>query len=148
MCLRGVSSLQKQWLDEQRGSDIAVFVVWSDQLGAQPRYVADAARLMPDSRARQYWDGQEVIGRAYQTLAMDGRTFTLDAPAWDVWMLFDRDAAWRSTPPKPAWWEHQLYALPHERQLNPERFAAKAQTLRAPAEPKRPPKSGTDSPKP
>ncbi len=88
---------------------------------------------MPDPRARHYWDGDRLVGRAYQrSLSADGQTFELDVPAWDVWLLFDRDARWEdSGPPQPVWWEHQLAGggLPAERRLDSERFAAKAAEL-------------------
>jgi hypothetical protein len=93
---------------------------------------------MPDSRARHYWDGREAMGRLYETLELDGKALSIGVPAWDVWMLFDRDTEWKTTPPKPAWWEHQLHGLPEERHLDPERFAAKAKALAARAKPKRP----------
>ena len=134
MCLRGVSSLQEEWLDARRGDDVAVFVVWSDQLGAAPRHVAEAAELMRDPRARHYWDGGRVVGKAYQnSLEAGGTNFMIGTEAWDVWLLFDGDAVWGdSGPPVPVWWEHQLgrAGLPPDRQLDPERFAAKAVELR------------------
>jgi hypothetical protein len=46
--------------------------------------------------------------------------------AWDVWMLYGRGVRWEGqTPPRPDWWEHQLYRMPPERSLDPERFARK-----------------------
>ena len=133
--MRGVSSLYKQWLATQPGDDIAVFVVWSDQVGAQARHIPEAAELIPDPRARHYWDGDRAIGRAFQTLTADGGAVRLSIEAWDVWLLFDRDARWTdSGPPQPAWWEHQLRELWDSqpgRRLTGERFAAKAAELRA-----------------
>jgi hypothetical protein len=111
-----------------------VFVVWSDQLGAAPRHVAAAAELMPDQRARHYWDGDRLLGRAYQTrLEAGGKVFELRREAWDVWLLFDRDVRWgEHGPPKPSWWEHQSSGrLPSERHLDPERFAVQAKKLLA-----------------
>ncbi len=130
--MRGVSSLQEQWLDRQDSDEIAVFVVWSDQLFAGIRHVPEAAALMPDRRTRHYWDGDRVLGGAYQDrLAAGGEVFELRSEAWDVWLLFDRDARWgEDGPPQPSWWEHQLGGgLPPERRLDAERFAAKAGDL-------------------
>lgn len=130
--MRGVSSQQKQWLDKQDSVDIAVFVVWSDQLGAAPRDVDEAAKLMPDRRARHYWDGERILGGAFQDrLEMDGRTFKLESEAWDLYLLFDRDAYWGEQGlPEPSWWEHQLFGqVPAERHLDAERFAAQAAKL-------------------
>lgn len=131
--MRGVASLQEEWLEEHPNDDVAVFVVWSDQLGARPRHVPEATELIPDRRARHYWDGEKVLGRAYQrSLAVGERTFPLGSPAWDVWLLFDAEARWSDEgPPRPVWWEHQLGGgrLPAERRLDPDRFAAKASEL-------------------
>ena len=124
--------MQKKWLDEDNGSDIAVFVVWSPQLGAEIKHVAEAAELIPDPRARHYWDGDMVIGGQYQALLHpDGKELTLGSPAWDVWLLFGPDVRWDGDQaPKPTWWEHQLRGMPEDVKLDPERFAEKAAQLR------------------
>jgi len=123
--------LQKKWLDEDRSDEIAVYVVWSPQLGAQEKHASDAAELVPDKRAHHYWDGAMVIGSHYQTLTHpDGTDLTLGSPAWDVWMLFEPDARWEvGRAPEPAWWEHQLGGMPDDVRLDPERFAVKATEL-------------------
>lgn len=113
-------------MTEHPDQDVAVYVVWSSQLGAEERHVPEAATLMPDPRARHYWDPEMAVGRAYQAF------LEIPQPAWDVWMLFGRDARWTGTdPPEPAWWEHQLSGagLPAERVLDPDRFARKAAAL-------------------
>lgn len=54
----------------------------------------------------------------------------LESPAWDVWLLYDRNATWGEDPmPAPAWWEHQLQSLPPDRRLAPERYAREAARL-------------------
>ena len=111
-----------------------MFVVWSDQVFAGPRHVAEAAALMPDRRAQHLWDGDRVVGSAYQRrLAAGGKVHELESEAWDVWLLFDRSARWgEHAPPQPSWWEHQLRGrLPADRQLEPQRFARKARELLA-----------------
>ena len=105
-------------------TNVAVYIVWSPQVGAKEKHVGSAAGLVPDPRARHYWDGERLIGTAYQPI------LGLSAPAWDVWMLFDKAAVWReNTPPKPAWWEHQLSAGPSDLHLDPKRFAERAKAL-------------------
>ena len=101
-------------------------MVWSSQLGAEERHVPEAATVMPDPRATHYWDPEMLVGKAYQSY------LKIPEPAWDVWMLFGREARWSEAgPPEPAWWEHQLggLGLPPERQLDPDRFAMKAAGL-------------------
>jgi hypothetical protein len=118
-------------LDTQAGDDIAVFVVWSDQVGGAPRHVPDAAALMPDRRAHHYWDGDRVMGRAYRILKTESKTIDVGTEAWDVWLLFDQEATWSAdSPPQAVWWEHQLRVPPPERMLDPARFAGKAAELR------------------
>jgi len=54
---------------------------------AQAKHTASATALISDARARHYWGGGELIGRAYQPfvgLASAGR---------DTWMPSD-DEAW------------------------------------------------------
>ena len=115
--------LERTWLAKQPSRDIAVYMVWSDQRGARERNVTGAATLMADPRVKHFWDGQEVVGTAFQPV--------LDAPvpAWDVWMLFGRDAVWTDPAPAPSWWETQLGGLSQDRQLDGARFARKASQL-------------------
>lgn len=103
---------------------MSVYVVWSTQLGARESHVPEATTLMNDPRVRHYWDPELVVGDA---VAGD---LGLSEPAWDVWLLYGRDARWEgSGPPEPDWWEHQLHGLPEERHLDPSRFAEKARQL-------------------
>ena len=123
--MHGAVALRDSWLKKDTSSNIAVYVVWSDQLGASEGNVASATSLIPDARARHYWDGNELLGKAYQPM------LGLPAAAWDTWMLFDRDVVWRDdSPPKPAWWEHQLGRGPPELHLDPKRFASHAEALK------------------
>ena len=100
---------------------MAVYVVWSSQVGGKERHVGKAAELVPDHRVLHYWDAGQAVGKAFQPILQ-----TPEA-AWDVWMLFDRQVRWEGeAPPRPAWWEHQLYRMPPELMLDPGRFARKA----------------------
>ena len=111
-------------MEKDSSADVAVYVVWSSQVGGEERHVDKAAQIVPDPRARHYWDGDQNVGKAFQPI--------LETPeaAWDVWMLFDRGIRWEGdTPPRPAWWEHQLYDMPPERHLDGARFATKAREL-------------------
>lgn len=103
---------------------MAVYVVWSSQSGAEEQNVADAAALVSDRRTRHYWDAGQLAGKAFQPI------LGTSDPAWDVWILFDRQARWEGeAPPRPVWWEHQLYGMPTERLLDPGRFASKAREI-------------------
>jgi hypothetical protein len=88
--------------------------------------------LMSDPRVRHYWDSDRGVGRAFRVLDLGDRKIDLETDAWDVWLLFDKDVTWEAdTPPRPAWWEHQLRIPVPERTLDAARFARKAQELRS-----------------
>jgi hypothetical protein len=70
--------------------------------------------LVPDRRVRDYWDPDEVLGRAYQ------RTLPTPGPAWDVYLLFRRDVRWTAKlPPEPDYWMHQLSGVTNAPRLDP-----------------------------
>ena len=86
-----------------KSPDLAAFVVWVPQLGARQGNVADATRIVQDSRASQYWDPNDVLGNAFAPV------LGLNEPAWDVYMLFKHGDVWRkSGVPKPDYWMQQL----------------------------------------
>ncbi|MGH7533761.1 MAG: hypothetical protein ACREL4_10755 [Gemmatimonadales bacterium] len=123
-CLNGATKLQSAWLAKDTSTNIAVFVVWSPQLGAEEKHVAGASGLMPGPRVHHFWDPNELAGKAYQPM------LKLSEAAWDTWMVFDKNAMWRDgAPPTPAWWEHQLDSGPPNLLLDPARFAAHAEAL-------------------
>lgn len=85
-----------------------------------------AAALVTDRRARHYWDPDMAVGSLYQD------DLGLPEPAWDVWLLFGREAKWGEGGPGAAWWEHQIRGLPDSRWLDPQRFAHRAGALASP----------------
>lgn len=99
-------------------------MVWLPELGAQLKNVAPAAVLVSDSRAKQYWDPDEVVGTKY------GRVLGIDGPAWDVYMLFRAGMTWqRDEPPKPDFWMHQLGGITNAPRLDPDEFARRTAQL-------------------
>ncbi|MCM2270199.1 MAG: hypothetical protein NDJ75_08855 [Thermoanaerobaculia bacterium] len=111
-------------------------MVWSDQMRGDAEDVPRARALMPDPRARHFWDGDRFAGRSFQSLPHGEDTIRGDDALWDVWLLFASDARWKQgePPPAPVWWEHQLQGMPPERRLDAKRFAAKAMELVATAQ--------------
>jgi hypothetical protein len=119
--LFGVSELERRWLEQRRQADVRVYVVWVPMLGAEERDVPEASRLASDPRVRQYWDGGNVLGAAYQTV------LGLDATAWDVYLLYGRHQTWNeTTPPKPVFWMHQLHGVTQAPTLDAPVFAREA----------------------
>ena len=90
-----------------------VFVVWVPELGGQEKHVPAAAKLIADSRAIHFWDGNSVLGKAYQQILKTPGT------AWDVYLVFAPETQWTNgPPPKPVFWMHQLSKITHAPRLD------------------------------
>jgi hypothetical protein len=122
--MRGAVALENAWLKKDTLPDVAVYVVWSPQLGAKENNVASATTLVPDPRAKHYWDEQMLVGSAYQSFVGSS------GAAWDTWMVFDKNAMWRGDSiPRPAWWEHQMSSGPPALMLDADRWTSHAIAL-------------------
>lgn len=85
-------------LDKVKGEDIAVYAVWLPILGLDSKAsMPMATKSFSDPRVRQYWDGKADLSRSYSPV------FKTEEVVWDVYMLFDRQAEWKDTPPSPVY---------------------------------------------
>jgi len=126
MCLRGASEIQSEVLEQIRDPDVHVYAVYLPILrGDREESVPTAITRLPDSRASYFWDGSGEMAHAYS------RVLRLPAgrPAWDVYLLFGREADWKSEPPVPNYWMHQLGGLSSERRLDGRQFADETSRL-------------------
>jgi hypothetical protein len=111
-------------LQQNQDQRLAAYVVWVPELRAQLKDVASATALVPDHRAKHYWDPDEIVGIKY------GRVLKIDRPAWDVYMLFPTGTVWnRDEPPQPNFWMHQLGGVTNAPRLDPDEFAKRAAQL-------------------
>jgi hypothetical protein len=105
-------------LEKLEGEPLDVFVVWIPAI-AGDRYEAtdNAMSLIPDARARHYWDGGQALGEALSpTLGIRAKM------AWDVYVLFGKDAKWIEGPPAPTAWMHQKFGEDPALELNEEQL--------------------------
>ncbi len=105
-------------LEELAGEPIDVFVVWIPAIESD-RFEAteNAMMLIPDERARHYWDGAQALGEALSpTLGIRAKM------AWDVYVVYDEAAEWGDAPPKPLSWLHQKAGEDEALELNEERL--------------------------
>ena len=103
-------------LEELAGEPIDVFVVWIPAIESD-RFEAteNAMMLIPDERARHYWDGAQALGEALSpTLGIRAKM------AWDVYVVYDEAAEWGDAPPKPLSWLHQKAGEDEALELNEE----------------------------
>lgn len=98
--------------------------MWVPSLPAdkEDRVPAATGRIA-DERASHYWDGEGNLKLAYQ------RVTKIDRPAWDVYYAYGRDAEWKTDPPAPDYWQHQLRGLPSEQMLNADKLAEEMRKL-------------------
>lgn len=117
MCLRGASEVQTKVLERVGSPDLRAYAVWVPILLPDVEVsVPSATRRMKDPRVTHFWDGDAEVVRAGAALLRLG-----DKPAWDVYLVFDRDARWGEQLPAPAYWMHQINLDP-ERTLDGDEF--------------------------
>ena len=110
--------------------NLRIFVVWSSRYPGDNRTKAIAAtKNVPDSRSLHFWYADASLSKRYgQILGLsDGKQFT-----WDTYMVFDADATWNDSPPKPHNWMHQMgkaLGSDHPRWLDGDRFRESVSAL-------------------
>ena len=88
---------------QDSGGEVKVAVVWINVLESDDADAARAAQaLFGDRRVRQFWDPEQLAGRAW------GKALVLNPIAWDVYLLFDPNSSWSGPAPLPSQWFHQL----------------------------------------
>ncbi|HEX4019976.1 MAG TPA: hypothetical protein VHX63_02430 [Acidobacteriaceae bacterium] len=102
VCLRGASEVSEQLVKLKNGKNVAEFVVWVPRLGASEKNVSSATQVVAASWAKQYWDGNDLLGAQYkQVLGWSDH-------AWDVYMIYGPKARWTGAlPPTPDFFMHQ-----------------------------------------
>jgi hypothetical protein len=74
-------------------------VVWVRRWATDARGEIDGAGMI-DPRVTHLWDTGNVIGQEF----LDRLGVDLGGLDYDFFLLFDRDAIWDSTPPRPVSW--------------------------------------------
>lgn len=147
--------MQRRVLTRLPDQPLRVFVVWVPMVRRDAEAAVPAAtRAVPDPRAHHFWDGRRELARAYASilrLRYDLATFDRALifrwmlrvrellrgesdlqHAWDVYLLFDRQARWDELPPAPHFWQHQLRISPINRRDGAELEAAVRRQLAVP----------------
>jgi hypothetical protein len=71
-------------------------VVWVKRWALDTREEIDGAGMV-DPRVSHLWDAGNVIGQDF----LDRFGVTFDGLDYDFFLLFDREATWDATPPRP-----------------------------------------------
>lgn len=102
VCLRGASDVTENILKRKGGKNISVYVVWVPMLRAVEKNVSPATGVVATSWAKQYWDGQNLLGEQYR------KVLDWNDSAWDVYMLYGPQVRWTGDlPPTPDYFMHQ-----------------------------------------
>ena len=90
-------------LEKIKHQDLQVYCVWVPILWGDGRVsLPQATKRLPDQRVSHYWDHEGQLVREY------ARVLQIDGPAWDVYLLYDRNAEWKEQPPTPTFWMDKL----------------------------------------
>ena len=121
MCLRGASEIQSKVLEQVKNSDLRVYSVYLPILrGDDESSVLSAIKRLRDSRVIFFWDAKGELSQSYSPVLK----LKAGQPAWDVYMVFDREAEWKAEPPAPNYWMHQLGGIAPDLRLNGDKLAA------------------------
>jgi hypothetical protein len=83
--------------------DLKVYTVWVPILWSDGKVsIPQATKRLNDGRVSHYWDQNKDLVREYS------RVLQIDGPAWDVYLLFDRNAEWTDRAPTPIYWMNKL----------------------------------------
>jgi hypothetical protein len=108
-----------------KNPDVRAYSVWVPILGSdEEARVTKATTRLPDSRVSHFWDAKGELVKSYARVLALG-----DRPAWDVYLLYGPEAEWKTDPPTPDAWMHQLRGVDASRFLDGEKLAAELAAL-------------------
>jgi hypothetical protein len=101
-CLEGAAEVSGQVAQINQGRAVPLYVLWVPRRGGREKDVPAATRVIADTSAHEFWDGNDLLGIEYkQVLGWRGN-------AWDVYMLYGPKAQWNGDlPPAPDFFMHQ-----------------------------------------
>jgi hypothetical protein len=85
-------------------ADIDILWVWISMMSGDTYAAAQkAAKKFKDKRVKQFFDPQQLAGRAFAKSL--GHS---DQIAWDIYFFYPVGALWQDLPPRPETFMHQL----------------------------------------
>jgi hypothetical protein len=90
-------------LEKIPNQDLKVYSVWVPILWSDGKAsIPQATKRLPDARVTHYWDSKGDLVKEYS------RVLQVDGPAWDIYLVFARNAEWKEQSPTPIYWMDQL----------------------------------------
>lgn len=107
-----------------KGQDVRVYSAWVPILPSDGEFaVGRATKNLTDDRVTHYWDARGELVKNFAPVLGLGRR-----PAWDVYLLYDKNAEWTDSPPKPVFWQEQL-GISEETQLDADKLTAEMKKM-------------------
>jgi len=124
-CRQGFSDIQKV-MKQVRDRRFRVYIVWMPILQSDDLKTAqEQCSEFSDSRVVYYWDANRITGPLWQLV------MKIPAFAWDIYLLYDKEAHWSKQPTVPIFWMHQLRGALDAPLLNVPELTAKTKQLLA-----------------
>jgi Clp amino terminal domain, pathogenicity island component len=95
-CLAGARWAAQNILQRYQNAQLQVYVVWVKRWALDTRDEIDGAGMI-DPRVTHLWDAGNIIDQGF----LDQFGVYLGGLDYDFFLLFDRDATWGPTPPRP-----------------------------------------------
>ena len=115
--------MQETTLAKVNDPNLRVYVVWTPMLAPDFEFtVKRATTRVPDVRASHYWDREGQLSKALAPVLQ----MSSGAKAWDVYLVYGRDAEWKETPPTPFSFMDKI-GLGHD--LDGDKLASEVKTL-------------------
>ena len=112
-------------MDNLKGQDVKVYSVWQPILPTDAKFtVGRATKNLTDPRVTHFWDADNELATSFSPV------LGIDGPTWDVYLLYDKDAEWKDSPPKPIYWQQQL-GISDETKLDGPKLTAEINKLLA-----------------
>lgn len=90
--------MQQTTLAKVNDPNLSVYVAWTPMLAPDFELtVKRATTWVPDARASHYWDRDSQLSKDYARVLQLGP----GVKAWDVYLVYGRDAEWKDAPPAP-----------------------------------------------
>jgi hypothetical protein len=118
-------------LEKVKDQNLSVYAVWMPILMIDSKAsVPQATKRFEDARVLQYWDSQAEMSRTYAPI------LKADGPAWDVYLLFDRNVEWKDQAPVPSFVMDKI-GLENGKPLDGAELAKQISVLLTPIQPQR-----------
>jgi len=115
--------VQETTLAKVNDPNLRVYVVWTPMLAPDFEFtVKRATTRVPDARATHYWDRNGQLSKDYAGVMQ----LSSGMKAWDVYLVYGRDAEWKDAPPSPLYFMDKI-GLGHD--LDGDKLAVEVKKL-------------------